>query len=168
MVNWWWENADWTLPEIAVEDFFFFFHLYAQTVVDWRLKFWRMLSCGIERFGMLWTRSGVALVRGFPFVRKERTLLSDVRNHHQPSYALLFSDVTLFPIQFYWSIRVKKRGILNKKENKRAVSGTGAVFVSTGLRWCWIWISKALDLWCGKGTRLSVRLYQPRLTNSEE
>ncbi len=71
---------------------FFCFHFYAQTVVDWRLKFLE------DVVGWNWRcRDAVSPVRssagsGFPFVRKERTLLSDVR----PSCALLFSDVTLF------------------------------------------------------------------------
>lgn len=75
---------------------FFCFHFYAQTVVDWRLKFLEDAVVWNWRF-----RDAVSPVRssagsGFPFVRKERTLLSDVRNHHQPSCALSFSDLTLF------------------------------------------------------------------------
>lgn len=68
---------------------------------------------------MIPVRSSVG--SGFPVVRKERTLLSDARNYHQPSYALSFSDPRDFSITFKRTLNVK-RGIL-----RQLTEGKGAV-----------------------------------------
>lgn len=82
-----------------------------RTDKPWKIFLFSLLytdSCGLRaevlEDAVVWNwtfRDAVSPVRsstgsGFPIVRKERTLLSDVRNHHQPSCALLFYDVTLF------------------------------------------------------------------------
>lgn len=80
---------------------------------------------------------------GFPVVRKERTLLSDARNYHQPSYALSFSDPRDFSITFKRTLNVK-RGIL-----RQLTEGKGAVLYRQDCGGAEFWIPKALDLWTG-------------------
>lgn len=94
---------------------------------------------------------------GFPIVLKERALLSNVRNHHQPSCALLFYNVTLCAANLVDSTCLKKR---NFKEKRELTAERVLFLYRQDCGGAEFWISKALDLWCGKGTRLSVRLHQ--------
>lgn len=116
MVNWWWEHAHWTLPDSqALEDFSVFTFIHRQLWTEG----WSFGGCcrvELDISGCCESPVRSSTGSGFPIVLKERTLLSNVRNHHQPSCALVFYDVTLCAANLVDSTCLKK-GILRKNES---------------------------------------------------